>query len=280
MTTRRARLRVPVAILFSVTIASVGCAGSGSQPAPTAVAPLSSGPATDSTPDACAAVPGSAPIWLVVFQDKTGSANHTRTEQFSEEDLVRLLSLVCRGGGWLTFGLISDNSNDRLLRLTVEPPPPAPVPDALPPNPLAAADVGTRNHKAQYAYQSALKGWHDTADGNIGLFFEDAMALLQRPSDYPRTDVVQALMRGSLALNEPTTGPEPHRWWVLASDGEDTVHRKGLPNVVPGRLLLVNGAGRTGILPAFNPLRFEAVSAAIDYLEHVEARALRPASQQ
>lgn len=273
MTKRLAILLLITPILSALVIAMTACSVSSSQPPANSAVSAQAPPLdVDAAPDSCVPVPGSIPVRLVVFQDKSGSANETRTQQLTDDDLVRLVSIVCRGGGLLALGLIADDSNRPLVRLTLSAPPSSPSIEPLPSNPLEAADVEERNQNRRIQSQRALKAWRDAGANQIGRFIEQASALLAHAADYRRTDVVQALVRASLALGEPMTGVAPHCWIFMSSDGEDTAHQKGLPTKLPGRLLLVNGAGRTGaILPAFDPMLFEAVSAAIDYVEHAES---------
>src|SRR4051794_8957605 len=55
-----------------------------------------------------------SPIRMAVFQDKSGSANTTRTEQLTEQDFVSPIKLLRCNGGELAVGIVDDVSNGSL----------------------------------------------------------------------------------------------------------------------------------------------------------------------
>lgn len=196
-----------------------------------------------------------------VMQDLSGSIAETRTPRLTEAELRSLLGLVMARGGEVAFGIIQDRSDRPLLRLAVGEPPPPPPPE--PANPLYR-----RRWKAQRAdAERARQAWDGEQQDRVAAFLKEIAARLEGPLARS-TDVCGAIRRCDLMLGEPSTSPVI-RYMLLVTDGEHNLRRSVCPETVADttRLLLVNGSGLQGIVERYRPLRFEAVSAAVKYIQ-------------
>ena len=60
------------------------------------------------------------PVRLAIFSDVTGSWRTSQSEHLSVEDLNPAIELLCKVGGEMAVGLVSDASDRGLIRLLVE----------------------------------------------------------------------------------------------------------------------------------------------------------------
>lgn len=212
-----------------------------------------------------------APIKIVVFQDKTGSANTTRTEQLTEQDFALPIRLLRCTGGELAVGIVDDVSNTSLARLRIEPPPTPPV--ALQVSNVferAQQDAAFQQHLNDY--NEAVNKWRAETDSRAGAFLAQISKVLQQKSNARKTNVWSAISRADLFLNESdATWPRPtRRYAVFNSDGVDTARSKPIAIKSGAQLILVNGIGSTGVFQSLNPERFESVQAAFQFISAKE----------
>jgi hypothetical protein len=211
------------------------------------------------------------PIRMAVFQDKSGSANTTRTEQLTEQDFASPIGLLRCTGGELAVGIVDDVSNTSLVRLRIEPPPTAPV----------VLDVSNVFERAQQdaafqerlnEYKEGVNKWRAETDSRAGAFLARISEVLQQKSNAKKTNVWSALSRADLFLNESdATWPRStRRYAVFNSDGVDTARSKPVAIKSGARLIVVNGTGSTGVFQSLNPERFESVQAAFQFISAKE----------
>jgi hypothetical protein len=193
----------------------------------------------------------------------------------TQGDVISLVSIVCRGGGSIAVGLISDDSNRPLARLSIGRPPTSPALERISNDPFEGPEARERNRIRREGYDGEIQRWQSVVEARIARFLQELQQVLDMPADAGKTDVAMALARAHIYFSEPviagTNGTEVHNYLTLVTDGEDTAKHAGAPSEIPARLLLINGAGRQGMLKGYNPARFEAVTAAIEYISAFES---------
>jgi hypothetical protein len=213
-----------------------------------------------------------APVRVVLLQDKTGSANWTRTPQLVITDFNPLMDLIKTNSGEIALGLIRDSSNRGLLRLRVDLPPvepPKPVPTGRPFDDMRA----TKTYRtASTVYQNDLEAWQKRTESEIAAFKSQAVPLLEQKANAPATDVWGALVRADRLLSEPSPGgaPSAHAWLLVASDlyhNAGPARTQGLS--IRARLVVIN-SGQTASLAPLKPVRFEAIAPALRYVVDTE----------
>lgn len=218
-----------------------------------------------------------APVKIAVFNDKTRSADHTRTEQLQLADFDPPIKLLRVSGGEIAFGLIRDVSNRRLLRLRIETPPPAPPALNEVGNPFEVAQRRDAYLGQLEQYQADRQRWCRASEQRIAEFKKELEPLLAQRADAGRSDIWGALSRANLFLEERDTGwPSSVQLYVIViGDGDDNV---GAPVVTLSggvKLLLINGAGRVGALARLNPSLYESTKAAWQALEMAHSKTQR-----
>jgi len=208
-----------------------------------------------------------SPIRIVLFQDKTGSANDTRTVQLTEADFAAPIKLLRCTGGELGVGVVDDLSNRPLVRLRIDAPP---APPALPQARNVfqrAADDGDYQQRMK-DYNDGVAKWTLETDRRVQAFLAQAGQLLKQKANAKKTNVWSAVARADLYLNESdATWPRPtHRYAVFNSDAVDTARSKAIELKSGAQLIVVNGVGSVGVLDSLKPDRFEAVQAAFDFI--------------
>jgi hypothetical protein len=208
------------------------------------------------------------PVKIALMLDKTDSANSTRTQQPNLDMLQPLVNCLRSTGGELAVGLISDDSNKPLLRLRIEPPPQAP---SKPPEGGDADEVAQRldryNNDAN-DYQARLTAWASSTDDRLKKFTDDVQPLLSQAPTAHRSDVLNALNRSDLYLAEkdPDFPEGTQRLIILNSDCQDNVRAPLNKLRSNAQLFVVNGVGSVGSLAQFNPVPFESLTSAINYV--------------
>lgn len=205
-------------------------------------------------------------VWL---QDKTGSANQTRTPQTSIEQLELLIDYIRPCGGEIAWGLVNEQSNASLHRLRIEVPPSgAPVEPDRNGNPFNVQRELTAYRRDKARYDETVRVWREESDRRIAIFKGEAEELLGRPADARATDVFGGIQRASLFLSESdTTWTVPTRkYLILVSDGIDNMRRSYTPLGENTHFILVNGSASVGSLSSLNPIRFESIEAAIRFV--------------
>ncbi len=247
------RLTIPVVL----ALALIGCEGGSATPTP---ASSSNQPAP--------------PVKIVCLPDKTASTHWTRVQQVTVEDFDPLIELVCRRGGELAVGLIRDSSNRGLLRLLVPQPPEAPVEPDRRMNPFLLAELQAAYTKKMRAYQEDLNQQRTRVEEAVSEFSEQLETLLAQPANAQRTDVWGAITRGELFMGEPDDAwkVEPRKYVIAVTDGLDNVRKQKVEMRSGARLLMVNSSASLGDLAALEPVRFESVSSAVQYLLSHEGR--------
>lgn len=208
-----------------------------------------------------------SPVRIAVFQDKSRSVNETRTIQLTEEDFLFLIGILRITSGELAFGIVDDKSSRPLLRLRIEAAPPRPVEEVVS-NVFERAESDAAYQQELTKYEAKLKEWRDETDANAKAFIAKLKPLLEEKAGAGRTNVYEAIARINLFAGESEASwPVPtHRYAVVNSDCIDTVHSKPVKISDQVKLVLINGAGSTGVLESAHPLRFESVQAALDFI--------------
>jgi hypothetical protein len=240
------------------TLATTGC-GTAGEPTAAAAAPI---------------VEILPAVKIAVLVDKTDSTNRTRVQQIKKEDLDTVIELITRRGGEIAVGLVADDSNRSLLRLLVPEPPEAPVEPDRRTNPFILAEQRDQYYKERRAYGEDLDRREADVGARLGAFREELAELLSRPADAPKTDIWGAVLRADLFLGEPNEvwRVAPHKYAVFATDGQDNV-RKHKTQVRSGaRILIANGSASLADMASLNPLQFESVASAIQYVLSQEGK--------
>lgn len=214
-----------------------------------------------------------APVRVVVLQDKTGSANWTRTPQLTLSDFDRLIDLLKARSGEVAFGLIRDSSNRGLLRLRIDSAPVAPEKPAQTGRVFDDARSVKAYRQANATYHRQLEQWQTATDASITLFKSSMGPLLDQPANARATDVFGAIRRGDLLLAEPQANGAPavHAWLIAATDGDHNNGPVMMGKLRSGaRLVVINSAGRIGSLKVFAPITFESISSAMRFMIEAE----------
>jgi hypothetical protein len=212
-----------------------------------------------------------APIKIVVFQDKTGSANTTRTEQLTELEFASPISLLRCAGGELAVGIVDDVSNTSLARLRIEPPPTLEV-EGQASNVFERAQQDAASQQRLNDYNQAVNKWRAETDKRVGVFLAQISKVLQQRPNAKMTNVWSAVSRADLFLSESdATWPRPtRRYAIFNSDGVDTARSKPIAIKSGAQLIVVNGIGSTGVFQSLNPERFESIQAAFQFISAKE----------
>ena len=224
-------------------------------------------------PEQAAAVPKPSPVKVAFLQDKTGSANWTRTPKPTLDDLQMLIDLLCHAGGELGVGLIRDDSNRSLLRLRIEPPPQDVPTLQKSGRPFADARRMEQYRNDKAVFQLKLAAWQAETDQRIVRFRKDTQPLLNQRSDARSTDVWGAARRADVFLGEDdATWHRPtHRWAVFATDGLH--NRRAVKAAVMksgARIMVINSDAQFGCLAPLHPEPFESIEAAFRHLRAAE----------
>jgi hypothetical protein len=206
---------------------------------------------------------------VAVFLDQSESMTQARVPQVSAESLVPLLERLKIDGGEVAVGLIRDRSDAPLTRVFVPAPPSPPVfPARASANIFEKAQQRKREEAERARYEERLGEWQADVAARINAFAESVTPVFSAAADAPATDIHAALLRADVFVSEPNVFGRPARNVViLHTDGVETVNSK-IPAQfsAPAELLVVNGTGTVGHLEALQPLRFEALDAAIRYV--------------
>jgi hypothetical protein len=215
-----------------------------------------------------------SPVAIAVLLDKTASAPEYGVPAPKPDEFSPLIEIVRRHGGDLRAGEITERQPDAMVRLHLAPPPacpPAPLTDTTG-NAFIDQEVLEDFDTRKAAYHEAYSRWQSTSDRDTTRFQEELQRLLAKPTTAQHTDIFDALRRATWFLGEPqASGQEPsHRYLLLLTDGRDNVH--AAPVTLPSdvRVLLVNGRGSLGALEFLRPLRFESLTAAVDFIAKTE----------
>lgn len=217
------------------------------------------------------AMVAAAPVRIVCIPDETGSTDHTRVRRINGNSLGPLIHLVTSHGGELGVTVVRDrrdNTSMIRLRIDLKPvrPPIKPLRDK---NPFQINMDEAKFRMSEQSYHERLKARDSEIEGRVAAFKKELEPILARPANAERSAVCDAFRRANLFLNEPADGwwAQPHMYVLAITDGIDTYgerHCQPLNSGAP--VLLVNGSGSMGSLNTLHPLRFEGVSAAVDYI--------------
>jgi hypothetical protein len=240
---------------------------------------MASGPDIAERPMAVAQLPAS-PVKVCILQDKSGSAGHTRTEQFTEAHIEPLLSLIRESGGEIAIGVIQEESDRSLTRVRMERTGSAPTVLGKRPDTGNAIkliqlqkewDAKKVEWKAkQAAHEKALADHNAAMALRMSGFLRAIRPIIKRPANSPWTDIYGGLNRADLFLAEPDTiwHATPHKYLLIVSDGLHEGVDKPPVTVLrsDATLILANGAGSQGALEGLDPIRVESIDAAVEFI--------------
>ena len=210
------------------------------------------------------------PKRLAFLFDQTGSTQKTRTEHPSLDSLNDVVECAKRHGGSIYAGTIRDRSNQTFAHLSLEPEPIKPKDTDLTGNALIDVDRVAAQAQVMDGYEKRHQVWAARSNEAIEAFRRSAGCLLVQSANAPATDLVTAVERAYVALDEPTPFPwlaKAPRMLIVVTDGADTVTRRHVPAAgFPLVLIIVNGNGLTGDLGHLRPLRFESVDSMLTYV--------------
>ena len=260
-------------VLLSISLSLVGCADDGKAQAKPVLGGTKAAVARSSAAslDArdfkpCVGWPKRA----VFLFDHSKSTQKTRTEHPTAKSLDDVIECGKRHGGSIYAGTIRDTSNQPYAHLLLEAEPAKPRDADLTGNALIDLDRVAAQARVNEGYEKRHRAWEARSNAAIEAFRRSAASLLLQSADAPATDLVTAVERAYVALDEPT----PLSWLanaprtlVLVTDGMDTVTRRHVPAAgFPLALIIVNGNGLTGDLCHLHPLRFESVDSMLTYV--------------
>ena len=219
-------------------------------------------------------------VRIVILQDKSLSIYKNRVPQIKQQDLQPLIDLLRSCSGEISVGVISDNNFEKLhdlegkpltrLRIEKSPEPPSSPPTTQTRNPIFALQEQQSFRKEKELYEQALAQWNKTTESRIVKFKKELEYLIELKAASKHTDIVSPFVRGNLFLSEPQVGSTvpSQKFFLLLTDGQHDASKFGEALSITGgvELILVNGAGRTGILKLLQPLRFENLGAAINFV--------------
>jgi hypothetical protein len=209
------------------------------------------------------------PVKVAVLQDKSKSINWTGTPTLKDEDLDPLIDLLSYCGGELGFGLISDDSNRGLVRLTIDFPPDQPMEPSKEGNPYKVAKKHEEYQRQMDEFNRRLAAWQEVSEQRIVKFKAQVNAILKREKLAKKTDVWDSLRRADLFLSEDDSawGQRPLVYAVLITDGQDNVKKERIATMKSSaKLLLVNSFDSIGALKDLNPLKFESTESALRFI--------------
>lgn len=213
------------------------------------------------TPD----VPAAPPSRICIFPDQTGSVIENLVPPVTLEDLGPLIGLLRKNGGQIRLGVIRAESDHPMVALRIEIPPPEPQP--LEPTGNSLIDARRRRgwKKTHDQWQEEYSRWGDQTEDRIEDFME-AVGPLLAVSPGGATAFWEGVKRCNAFLSEPSPWPTAKQFALYVSDALDTVEGQPTSPVRNATTLLVNSAVVGGGLEGYSPIRFEGLSAAIDYI--------------
>ncbi|HYK05151.1 MAG TPA: hypothetical protein VE974_25605 [Thermoanaerobaculia bacterium] len=210
------------------------------------------------------------PKRIVFLFDQSKSTQTTRTEHPTVESLDDVIECGKRHGGSIYAGAIRDTSNQPFAHLLLVAAPAKPKDADLTGNALIDVDRVAAHARVNEGYEKRYRAWAVRTNASIEAFRRSARSLLARPPDARATDLVTAVERAYVALDEPTPLPwlaNSPRTLVVLTDGVDTVTRRHVPVAgFPLVLIIVNGNGLTGDLRHLHPTRFESFDSMLTYV--------------
>lgn len=210
------------------------------------------------------------PVRVCAIQDRSDSTRWTRTATLQSEQLRKMSEIVQQRGGEIGFGLIGEQSDRPLARLSLLEP--RPTEPQKPRNPIKQRSW----EEDRKRYEEALSAYQARVRKKIDGFLEEADRRMQGAVQM-KSDVCGAIRRCDLMLSEPFS-PQAKSFLFLVTDGLHNVRSSACPTKLASEatVLLVNGSGELGVVEQYNPTRFESVDAALNFLHgsgiHQEAR--------
>jgi hypothetical protein len=259
--------------LLPVLLSLVGCADDGKAQARPVLGGTTAAVARSTTPSLDAGDSKPCLGWpkrLAFLFDQSKSTQKTRTEHPTVESLDDVIECGKRHGGSIYAGAIRDISNQPYPHLLLEAEPAKPKEADLTGNALIDMDRAADHARVNEAYEKRHQAWAVRTNAAIEAFRRSASSLLAQPADARATDLVTAVERAYVALDEPTPFPwlaNAPRTLVVVTDGADTVTRRHVPAACfPLVLIIVNGNGLTGDLQHLHPIRFESFDSMLTYV--------------
>jgi hypothetical protein len=249
------KFKFAVVFLFAITMFTAACSSQQASPAGNAIP----------TPSLHHGVP--MPVKIALLQDVTPSTIWTGTPTLTITDIDPLLDMLCRRGGEIGFGLISDDSDYGLVRLRVELPPAQPTAPSKSGNPYKVAEKFASYERDMEVFRDKFTSWHKRTEGEKNKFRNCVDQLLKRKRHAKCTDVWLALKHAYLFLSEEDAwGQKTSKFVLLISDGEDNVRREKIKSMNGAKLIIVNATGTIGSLTGLHPLRFESIASAVRFI--------------
>jgi hypothetical protein len=214
---------------------------------------------------------------LLVEMDETGSRVVNGIVTLTPQQVQQLvLEVSSRCGGEVAWGTITQESRTRpFIRCHFDPSDLGSLPEAPP----ATGNVFVLKRK-RGEYEKGVQDlaakvheWQQNTQAARDRCAEQVSALLSGPLA-GRTDIGGALSQAKLYFDENEAGAASHQALLLCTDGEDNVNRPVPTSLGRAEMVLVNSAGKTGMLRSYAPHRFENTDAALRYLFRTEGERL------
>ncbi len=214
------------------------------------------------------------PVKICLVQDKTGSANSTRTPQIQFNELGPIIEILKQKGGEISFGLIRDQSNRSLLRLRIDAPPSEPVKPSEKGNAFVVAKEKGKYAKEFARYQNKLEQWQAESEKQVTIFGKAVNFLAEQKPNAPLSDIWGAVLRCDLFLSESDASwrQSSRRTAVFITDGLHNTNSRFIPMKSGAKVIMVNGSASLGSLEKLKPVRFESPEAAFRFIVAEEGR--------
>jgi len=211
-----------------------------------------------------------SPAKIAIMIDSTGSRLRTRTPTATEEDFEPYYDVLKKCGGELAVGLITDDSNQGLLRVRIDVPPTKPAPPANEANPFALAVKAGEYEKVKQNYDGQLVVWREAMDKRFLNFKKELKTLLSASPCARKTDIWGAVARMDIFLAEDDSSwnATTKKYGVLVSDCDDNVRKNAVAPKSDATWLIVNGTP-VSQLTALSPMHFESLDSAA---RHISAK--------
>jgi hypothetical protein len=220
-------------------------------------------------------------LFVVLAIDRTGSKADNKVPDATLAQVSALAEGIRQRGGELRMTTISDDSDKAMPHLKFSPPekpPIAPTQEKIGESNLLAKvniqeqqDIGMAAYHKQKADFDKRQQAKEVADkAQIVEFLKTVQPLIEKPANFPASDMRGIVLRGNLALQErqPVGKQSLRRVLFLITDGEHnaTKDTKVPPLDAQTELVIVSGGKGAGTFEPLKPEKFDSIDAAIEYI--------------
>lgn len=248
-----------VALLSSVVIVGA-CGGSSASSSDTNTAVITPTPTVNPVSASC------NPVRMAKAFDQTGSMGWTNIKRVKIEELKPVLPLLLRCGGEISVTFIRSESNRPMFRFFIPDPKPEPslIPRSDDEEPYKFTDRKKKFEKEHLDWENEKTNREEIYSRK----FEDFLAEIEpvlSAEPKGKTDFWGAVQRAKIMLSESKViwKTEPHSYFVLVSDGVDTVGKPKLLLDEKIKVLWVDSKTDNSILKELHADRYESFDSAL-----------------